>query len=303
MSGIHNKKRNPLPAIIVLLLILIPSVISGVNNHSSDKVSVDTVKNNGSNMVVHFLDVGQGDSEFVELPGGKCMLIDAGTADYSQSIIDYISSCGYSTVDYVVATHPHADHIGGMSDIIDAFAVGEIYMPKVSANTKTFERLLTAVSNQGITINTAKAGREIYSNSNMKLEFLAPLSSNYDDLNNYSAVLKITYGKNAFLFTGDAEDVSENEMLESSYQKLGADVIKIGHHGSSSSATLAFLKAVTPRYAVISCGVDNAYGHPHSETLNRLERFGIEIYRTDTAGTVTVSCDGNDGFDIKCEAQ
>lgn len=300
MSARRNKKKSPLPAIIVLLLIIIPSVFSAVNNQL-DKDKPTSVADNGKNMVVHFLDVGQGDSEFIEFPDGKCMLIDAGTAEYSLTVTEAIENYGYSSIDYVVATHPHADHIGGMSSVLESFDVGEIYMPKVSSNTKTFENLLTAISDKGMSVNTAKAGVEIYSDSMLKMEFLAPVSDSYDDLNNYSAVLKITYGNYSFLFTGDAEDISENEMLLNDSSALASDVLKVGHHGSDSSSTAEFLSAVQPEYAVISCGKGNSYGHPHSETLDRLNAIGTQIYRTDKQGTITVICDGSGSFDIQCE--
>ena len=302
MSTKRNKKKSPLPAIIVLLLIIIPSVFSAVNSQS-DQNKPTSVADNGKNMVVHFLDVGQGDSEFIEFPDGKCMLIDAGTAEYSQTVTEAIENYGYSSIDYVVATHPHADHIGAMADVVESFDVGEIYMPKVSSNTKTFENLLTAISDKGMSINTAKAGVEIYSDSMLKMEFLAPVSDSYDDLNNYSAVLKITYGNYSFLFTGDAEDISENEMLLNDSSALASDVLKVGHHGSDSSSTAEFLSAVQPEYAVISCGEGNSYGHPHSETMDRLNAIGTQIYRTDKQGTVTVICDGSGSFDVQYEGK
>lgn len=303
MSAKRNKKKTPIPAIIILLLIIIPSVISAVNNQTHSDKPVNQIKDNGDNIVVHYLDVGQGDSEFIELPDGKCMLIDAGTAEYSQTVIDDISSYGYSKLDYVVATHPHADHIGGMSEVIESFDIGEIYMPKVSANTKTFESLLNSVSEKGLSINTAKAGVEVYSDSELNIEFLAPVNSYYKDLNNYSAVVEVSYGSNSFLFTGDAEGLAEREMLERDYELLSCDVLKVGHHGSDSSATAGFLNAVNPIYAVISCGRGNSYGHPQSETVERLNSSGAQIYRTDENGTITVICDGNDGFDVKCEVE
>lgn len=297
MSKRKNKKQ--VPVALVILIVVIAAVVSVLNSQKEDGKPVNKVSTNGDSIVVHYLDVGQGDSEFIELPDGKCMLIDSGTSEYSQVIIDKIESYGYSTIDYVVATHPHADHIGGMSKVVDAFDVGEIYMPRASTTTKTFENLLTTISDKGLSINTAKAGVEVYSDSSLEMEFLAPLGSEYKDLNNYSAVLKITYGSNSFLFMGDAEDLVEEELLKKDYSLLDADVLKVGHHGSSSSSTADFLTAVNPQYAVISCGVDNSYGHPHRETVKSLTDMGIEYYRTDEHGTVTIACDGNGVFDIK----
>lgn len=300
MSAKQNRKKSTIPVIIVILLIIIPSVFSAVNNQNTkDKPTL--AAGNDDNLVVHFLDVGQGDSAFIELPDGRCMLIDAGTSEYGTAIAETVSDYGYSMIDYVVATHPHADHIGGMTNVVESCNIGEIYMPRASTNTKTFENLLTSISDKGMSINTAKAGVEVYSDSSLKMEFLAPVSDSYDDLNNYSAVLKITYGSNSFLFTGDAEDISENEMLAYDYSALSSDVLKVGHHGSDSSSTVEFLNAVQPQYAVLSCGQGNSYGHPHGEVIERLNAIGVHTYRTDQQGTTTVVCDGNGVFDIQYE--
>ena len=148
-------------------------------------------------------------------------------------------------------------------------------------------------------INTAGSGKTIYSDSEVQIDILAPVSESYDDTNNYSVVVKITYGSNSFLFTGDAEELSENEMLDSCYDELSADVLKVGHHGSNTSSSDAFMQAVNPEYAVISCGAGNSYDHPHSETITKLKNMGIEYYRTDINGTVTISCAGNGDYDIE----
>ncbi len=295
--------KKQIPVIIALIIAVIVSVASVINNQTEDSRPANNVNSNSGNLVVHFLDVGQGDSEFIELPDGKCMLIDAGTSEYSQTVIENINSYGYSLIDYVVATHPHADHIGGMSEVINSFEIGEIYMPKVSTSTRTFENLLTAISDKGLSINTARAGVKVYSGSILEIEFLAPVSSNYDDLNNSSAVLKISYGSNSYLFMGDAEELSEKEMIKNNHTLLDADVLKVGHHGSDSSSTYEFLSAVSPKYAVISCGVDNSYGHPHRETVDKLNKAGAEIYRTDEQGNITITCDGSGEFDVETEGK
>lgn len=244
----------------------------------------------GTTLTVHYLDVGQGDSIFIELPQNKTMLIDASTGAYGEGIADYIEQKGYSKIDYLVATHPHADHIGGMEDIVKEFTIGEIYMPRASTTTKTYKNLLTAIKAKGNKINTAEAGVSIYGDSSLRIDILAPNSTSYEDLNNYSAVIKLSYGSRSFLFTGDAEKLSENEITAD----VSADVLKVGHHGSSTSSGEAFISRVNPKYAVISCGKDNSYGHPHKETMETLQKHNTEVFRTDTMGTIIATTNGTD---------
>ena len=219
-----------------------------------------------TDLTVHFLDVGQGDAIFIELPNGETMLIDAGNEENGDQIVNYIEACGYGTIDYLVATHPHADHIGGMAYVINHLSIGSIYMPKVSTTTQTYYDLLTAIQDKGLTVQTAKAGVSILNISSLAVTMLAPNKDQYNDLNNYSAVIKITYKSNTFLFMGDAETLSENEITSD----VSADVLKVGHHGSSYSTGQAFLNKVGPAYAVISVGADNDYGHPTQSTLDKL---------------------------------
>lgn len=241
------------------------------------------------NMRVSYIDVGQGDSEFIELPNGETMLIDAGTNESGETVVNYIKSLGYSSIDYVIGTHPHEDHIGGLDDVINTFDIGKIYMPKVTADTKTFEDVLTAVENKNLSVNTAKSGVTIAENDSFSAKIIAPVSDYYDDLNNYSAVIKIVYQDTSFLFTGDAEELSENQITDD----VSADVLKAGHHGSSTSTGDSFLDRVSPSTVIISCGKDNSYGHPHEETINKLEERKILYYRTDISGTITAVSDGH----------
>ncbi len=265
------------------------AVSSAVDYKTSDPENSSSVSENSSSLVtVHFLDAGQGDSIFSELPDGKTMLIDASTADCGENIVKYIKNKGYSKVDYLVATHPHADHIGGMTRVVNQLDIGEIYMPKASATTKTYKNLLTAIKDKGKKINTAKAGVEMFSYDGISANILAPNSDEYEETNNYSAVVKLVCGEKSFLFMGDAEKESEDEIRTD----VSADVLKVGHHGSSSSTSGKFLNKVSPQIAVISCGKDNSYGHPHKETLSALESAGVRVYRTDEMGTITVTTDG-----------
>lgn len=242
---------------------------------------------------VHFLDVGEGDSEFVELPDGKTMLIDAGNPENGPDIAAYIRKLGHDRIDYLVATHPHSDHIGGMAEAIRSFAVGAVYMPRTSEadtpTTSVYRNLLTAIRDKGLKVSTAKAGVSLFDGGGESAAFVAPNGTDYGDLNQYSAVLLLAYGKNRFLFTGDAGTVSEKEITAD----VRADVLKVGHHGSGTSTGAAFLKKVSPKYAVIEVGKDNQYGHPAASTLERLRKAGAAVYRTDRLGTVTFTSDGN----------
>lgn len=245
-------------------------------------------QNNYDKLSVHYLDVGQGDSIFIELPGGSSMLIDAGISRLGKSIKGYINSLGYNKIDYLVATHPHADHIGSMAYIVDNMNIGEIYMPKVSTNTKTYERLLESVSAKGLKIKAAAAGVDILDTEQVSVCIAAPVKIDDDELNNCSAVIKIQFENTSFLFTGDAEE----EELEDITADISADVLKVGHHGSRTSTSKKFLARVNPKIAVISLGKDNDYGHPHKSTIKCLGNIGAEVYRTDKNGTIIVTSDG-----------
>lgn len=242
-------------------------------------------------MAVHFLDVGQGDCSLIVLPSGKTVLIDASTKDEGDNILEYLSYQKVKRIDYFVLTHPHADHIGSAKQVIEALSIGKVVMPDVETNTAVFENLLIAIDKKDIPIQIAKAGDMIkLDNANMKI--LGPVNKT-DDLNNMSIVLRLDYGKTSFMFTGDAEEPSEKDMLKKfPSSEFRADVIKIGHHGASTSSSAEFITAINPKYAVISCGKDNTYGHPHTETINTLNKLGIKYYRTDKVGNVVFSSDG-----------
>lgn len=250
----------------------------------------------GAQMKVHILSIGQGDSIFLEFPDKTTMLIDAGNPGDGGRIASYIRGCGYTRIDTLVATHPHADHIGGMGELVKGMEAGSIYMPNATSNSKAFESLLLAIQGKGLSIKEAKAGVSIPNSldsggskaNGVTCAFVAPVKSGYDDLNNYSAVLRVEYGSRAFLFTGDAEMLSENEITST----IRADVLKVGHHGSPSSTGEAFLKKVSPTYAAISVGKGNSYGHPDAQVINRLSAAKTTILRTDTDGTIVFSTDG-----------
>jgi len=218
------------------------------------------------------------------------MLIDGGNNADAEAVVDYIKSQNIKKLDYVIGTHPHEDHIGGLDAVIESFDIGAVYMPKAMSTTKTFEDVLKAISNKGLKVNTPIPGTNINLGSAV-FTILAPNSERYESTNNYSIVIKLTNGKNSFLFTGDAESISEKEMLAKGFD-LYAEVLKVGHHGSTTSTTKEFLDMVNPRYAIISVGKDNQYGHPHKEILDRLRKKNIIVYRTDESGTIIASSDG-----------
>lgn len=236
-------------------------------------------------------DVGQADCALVK-SGEHAMLIDAGDAGQDSLILGYLTDNGVTGLDYLVATHPHADHIGSMAAVIrNMESIGTLIMPDAVHTTQTFENMLDAIEEKEVSVSIPQPG-DMFEMGNVRIQVLAPNYDGYDDLNNYSIVLRIEYGQTVFLFTGDAEDISENEQLANSLC-LSADVLKVGHHGSNSSTIERYLDAIAPSYAVISCGKDNSYGHPDSETVSRLTERGITLYRTDESGTVTFTSDGN----------
>ncbi|NLB54115.1 MAG: MBL fold metallo-hydrolase [Syntrophomonadaceae bacterium] len=280
-----------------LLLILIFSFSllingCGVSPQTTVPVQTDPVQTTAGTLQVHFIDVGQGDAILVQTPAGQNMLVDAGDNSYGGEVIEYLTSQGVEQLDIVVGTHPHADHIGGLDTVIDHFPVQKVYLPKVTHTTKTFRDLLAAVKDNGLKVTTAKAGVDLPLEG-LNAYFAAPVEDSYESLNNYSAVIKIDYGSHSFLFTGDAEAESEAQIL-SAGTDIKTTVLKVGHHGSSSSTSPEFLQAAAPRYAVIMLGEDNPYGHPHRETMELLNSAGVEIFRTDRDGTIVFSTNGED---------
>ncbi len=236
-------------------------------------------------MRVHFIDVGEGDATFVEFPDGKTMLVDAG--EDGEDVLSYIQKCGAEKIDFLVGTHPHSDHIGGLETVIRNMEIGSVYMPKVTHNTATFEDLLFSIKEKGLMINPTQKGDIIYETDGLLVEVLSPKDRKYDNLNNYSVVLKIAYGDTAFLLTGDAEA----EILDGIYAK-DIDVLKVPHHGATSSLSEVFLDRTSPGVAVISVGEGNQYGHPHDATLDAYKKRNTAIFRTDKNGRVIATSDG-----------
>ena len=244
---------------------------------------------------IQYIDVGQGDSELISLPNGESVLIDAGETKNAAEVIQALEKFSIDKIDYLIATHPHADHIGGMQTIVENYDIGSIYMPRTDHDSKTYLNLLEAISGKNLKINTVTAGLVMIDEPDIKAEFIAPNNSEYSELNNYSAVLKLVYKDSKFLFMGDAETLSEEEILSAGFD-VSADILKAGHHGSKTSTSDEFLQAVSPSCVIISCGLNNSYSHPSEETLEKLGKNNIPVLRTDTMGTITLY---SDGYEIK----
>ena len=284
------KKVIYLVLTLILLVLLSVSCSVNIEENNSQDTSEKTIQS--GKLTVSFIDVGQGDSILIKTPGDKYIMVDSGPSKEKDKLYGYISKMGISSFDVIIATHPHEDHIGNLDNIIEDYKIEEVYMPKISTNTKAFENLLNRIKQKGLKIKSIKSGLE-FNIDNVRFEFLAPNSDEYEDINNYSGVLKVSYGETSFLLMGDAEKLSEGEILKSGVD-VNADVIKIGHHGSSSSSSKKFIQAVNPKYAVISCGEGNDYNHPHKETISLLNSLKIKTFRTDLNGTITFNSDGKE---------
>lgn len=240
---------------------------------------------------VHFIDVGQGDATLIVTSDGKTALIDAGPNSDEDRLLSYLDSKNVETIDLLFFTHPHEDHIGGGDAVILQYDIGQIIMPDCTSSSSTFERLLSAADKKDIYITTAEHG-DTFTLAGCRFEIFGPITVPENDANNASLVIRLTYGDTAFLFSGDAEKTEEEAVLQKYEDRLQADVYQVGHHGSSTSTSQAFLEAIRPSIAVISCGKDNKYGHPHAETLTLLQSLKINIYRTDQSGNILLLSDG-----------
>lgn len=248
-----------------------------------------------TNVTIKFIDVGQGEAILIALPE-KTMLIDAGPTGSAPKIAQVLQELGRNKIDYLVATHPDEDHIGGMADVISSTQIGTIYAPNKTNNTATYRKFLTAIQNNNLQITLAEAGTIIDQTDAYKLEILWPTKdANFPDTNDYSIIIKLTVGTKTFLFTGDAPT---NAILNSNPGHI--DVLKVSHHGSRTGTTEVLIHKLSPTYAVLSYAVDNSYGHPMQSVLNALHKHSVEVWGTGANGTITITCDGTN-IDISGE--
>lgn len=240
---------------------------------------------------VHFLDVGQGDATLIR-QGEHAMLIDGGDNSKGTTVQAYLQSQGIEHLDYVIGTHPDADHVGGLDVVLYKFSWNQVILPEAEKDTKTYQDVLKVIQDKNQPITRPAVG-DTYLLGMAEFTVIAPVEEDYgDSWNDYSVGIRLSFGENCFVFTGDAEEAAEEDMLESGMD-LSADVLKIAHHGSDTANTPEFLGEVQPEFAVISCGEGNRYGHPRAEVMNNLRGMGIKVFRTDEQGTVVAVSDGN----------
>lgn len=288
MGKAKKRGKNGLFSLIVVLLVF--ATVMGAFGFYQSGAYVGGSHSNivSGELEIHYIDIGQGDSTLIKC-GEHAMLIDAGENDCGTQIQNYLNSQNVTKLDYIIGTHPHSDHIGGMDVIIYKFDCDVVMMPDVSNNTKTYRDVISAMKSRNYANTVPKPG-DTYKLGDAEFTIIAP-SRTYDDYNNDSIGLILKYGDRKFLFTGDAEEEAEADIVKTGID-IDCDVYQAGHHGSRTSSSETLLNAANPAYAVISCAEGNSYGHPHAQTLNEFRYRGIKVYRTDEQGTIVCTTDG-----------
>ncbi len=269
------------------LLLLFASF--ALNSCSSDE-NIIVIPSEGEDYEIHFIDVGQGDAILVTTPD-KILLVDGGPR--ASGVTAYLQDLEIETIDIVIGTHPHADHIGGLIEVFHSFTVGKVIDPGVSHTTVTYSDYMAAIENYEIPLKEGRKGMKWELSEGARMKLLHPVSPSSSHLNNASVVARVTLGELVVLLTGDAEKEAEAQMLNDA-GLLPAHILKVGHHGSWTSSTTGFLEAVQPEVSVIMCGEDNPYGHPHDVAMERLNATGTDIYRTDLHGHIVIETDGTE---------
>ena len=280
----RKKKKTSFDYLMIIVVMLFALYMAVTNQSKADEIELPL---DSGVLEVHFIDVGQADSILIHCKSENA-LIDAGKSDSDKVLIPYFNKLGINKFKYVFGTHAHEDHIGSMDDVILNYDIGKFYMPDVMTTTKTFENVLDALEKKEYYFDTPKID-ETFNVCNATLRVLY-IGNDSSDLNSTSIVIRMDYGKNSFLFTGDATSEIEKKLLD---KDIDVDVLKVAHHGSQYSSTLSFLKSVKPEYAVISVGEKNTYNHPSDTILRRLKVLNVETYRTDKNGTIIIGSDGN----------
>ena len=258
-----------------------------INSESTEAINQNNITPVNGELQVYYIDVGQADSILI-INKEDAMLIDAGNNEDGEDVVNFIKDKGITKLDYVVGTHPHEDHIGGLDDVINSdIEIENVLMPKIETTTKTFEDVVDAISNKGLTVKAPSKG-DTFTLGDSNLEVMTDSILDEDNLNLSSITLRLQYGNNSFLFMGDSEEENEKTIT---WPKT--DVLKVGHHGSSTSSSEEFLNEVKPSISIIMAGKDNSYGLPKEEIVERLENVGSKVYRTDENGTIEVTSDGN----------
>ncbi len=286
-------------AILIILLILpvltccsfSDDLTSYIEYYNDLQAESPTNEKAEDELKVVFIDVDQGDSALIILPNSRTMLIDSGEYFAKDAVAHVLLEEGITRIDTLIATHPHSDHMGSMSAIIDSFECGDIYLPNAPSASKSFEALLDSIEEKGLNAIEGEYGMSIELDSTVDIEILSPSGAEYESLNNYSIVIRIAYGNADFLFMGDAEAIIEEEILKVG-ANVSADILKLGHHGSDTSSTEEFVLKVSPQYAIASCGENNTYGHPHESVIQLMDALDITLLRTYENGNITFTTDG-----------
>ena len=285
----RRKRQNNKISLIILFIAIIGYILTMYSNYLNPSQANETSNQNivTTDLKVYFFDVGQADSILIT-NNGHNMLIDAGNNEDGPKLVKYIKEdLGITEFDYLIGTHPHEDHIGGLDDIINNFDIKKIYLPDITTTTKTFEDVLDAISSKELTITIPKIG-ETFKLGEADFTVLYT-GTNSSDLNSTSIIIKMIFGNYSYLFTGDTTSEIEKLILK---ENIDVDVLKVAHHGSEYSSSLEFLQKVTPSYAIISVGKNNSYNHPSTTTINRLKKYTNNIYLTSELGTILLTSDG-----------